>query len=50
MNERTNPEDGYSRPAVGLPVRRHLNVELVVVLIFVAVFWGLVVGMFRGWI
>ena len=50
MNERTNPEDGYARPVAGLPVRRHLNVELVVTLIFVAVFWGLVVAMFRGWI
>ena len=50
MNERTNLEDGNARPAIGLPVRRHLNVELVMVLIFVTVFWGLVVAMFRGWI
>ena len=50
MNERTNLEDGYARPAAGLPVRRRLNVELVVTLSLVAVFWGLVVAMFQGWI
>ena len=50
MNDRTNLEDDYARPAVGLPVRRRLNTELVVVLIFDAMFWGLVGLMLRVWI